>query len=191
MENDKFSLRDGEELLWEGRPGAGIVFRTYDLFFVPFSIVWTGIAILWTLIVYLELAPAMIASGKFALEALPFLIIGPLFVIVGLTFTFGRFVFDRIRRARTRYAVSNKRAIIQRGRRSVEIDSMPITESLRVKVKGRAVGDILFGEGYGIWAYFLWTPQSWGAPHPFMFERIKDVRVVYDLILDIQGRNSG
>lgn len=190
MENEIFSLREGEDLLWQGRPPGGVIFRTYDLFFVPFSLVWTGFAIFWTLIVYFELAPAMISSGKLEPEALPFLIIGPLFVMIGLTITFGRFVFDSSRRAKTRYAVTNKRAIIQKkGGRRAEIDSMPITRGLRLKVNGSQVGNIMFGEGYGIFSYFTWAPQSFGPPHPFMFERIKDVRTVYDLILEVQDQS--
>lgn len=189
MEEETFSLRDGEVLLWHGQPPRGVIFRAYDIFFLPFSLVWTGFAIFWTLIVYLELAPAMIASGKIAPEALPFLIIGPVFVVIGLTITFGRFVIDSSRRTKTRYAVTNKRAIIQKVGRRAEIDSMPITRGLRVKINGSQAGDIMFGEGYGILSYLTWAPQSFGPPHPFIFERIKDVRTVYDLILEIQDRS--
>ncbi|OFX00348.1 MAG: hypothetical protein A3E78_02965 [Alphaproteobacteria bacterium RIFCSPHIGHO2_12_FULL_63_12] len=190
MEHDGFALREGEELLWQGRPPGGVIFRTYDIFFVPFSIIWTGFAIFWTLIVYLELAPKMFGGGKLEPEAFAFLIIGPLFVIVGLTTTFGRFVFDRNRRVKTRYAVTNKRAIIlKKGESRAEIDSIPITRSLRVKVNGSQAGNIIFGEGYGFFSYLTWAPQSFGPPHPFIFERIQGVRVVYDLILEIQDRS--
>lgn len=96
MENEQILLRDGEELLWQGRPPTGIIFRTYDLFFVPFSILWTSFAIFWTLIVYLELAPQVFASGTFAPEAIPFLVIGPVFVAFGLSFTIGRFFLTAI-----------------------------------------------------------------------------------------------
>lgn len=188
MEHDGFALREDEELLWQGRPPGGVIFRTYDIFFVPFSIIWTGFAIFWTLIVYLEFAPEMIASGEIEPEAIPFLIIGPFFVIVGMSFTVGRFFIDSMRRSRTRYAITNKRAIIRRIKREEEIDSLPITRSLKVKMKGRSVGDILFGEGNPI-SFFMSPMQIAGPPHPFMFERIPDVRAVYDLILEIQDRS--
>ena len=186
MDIDIFSLREGEDLLWQGRPPVGVIFRTYDLFFLPFSLVWTGFAIFWTLIVYAELAPVAISSGKLEPVALPFLIIGPLFVLAGLSFTFGRFVFDSARRARTRYAITNKRAIIQRG---MDINSLPITRSLKVRIRGRRTGDIMLGEGDGL-AFFMSPMRFAGPPHPFMFERIKDVRTVYDLILEVQDRST-
>ena len=188
MEDDKIPLREGEQLLWQGRPPGGIIFRTYDLFFVPFSIVWTGFAIFWTLIVYLELALSVISDGKIEPATIPSLIIGPFFVVVGLSFTVGRFLIDGMRRARTRYAITNKRAIIRRGKHGEEIDSLPITRSLKVKMRGRSVGDILLGEDSPL-TFFMSPMQFSGPPHPFMFERVKDVRAVYDLILEIQDRS--
>jgi hypothetical protein len=39
-------LDSGEKLLWAGRPAQGIVFTRQDWFFIPFSAVWLGIAVL-------------------------------------------------------------------------------------------------------------------------------------------------
>ena len=36
-----------EELLWTGRPPAGIRLRRADIYLIPFSLMWAGLAILW------------------------------------------------------------------------------------------------------------------------------------------------
>ena len=33
-------LESGERLIWSGRPGGGIRFRTHDLLLIPFGLVW-------------------------------------------------------------------------------------------------------------------------------------------------------
>lgn len=67
---------------------------------------------------------------------------------------------------------------------------MPISADLRIIVKGRNVGDIMLGGERGILALLTWQMPIWGPSHPFMFERITDVRAVYELILKVQDRNS-
>lgn len=35
-------LGPGETILWAGRPSGGIQFHGYDLFLIPFTLVWAG-----------------------------------------------------------------------------------------------------------------------------------------------------
>ena len=38
-------LESGERLLWAGRPAQAIVFTPPDWYFIPFSVVWFGVAL--------------------------------------------------------------------------------------------------------------------------------------------------
>ena len=41
-------LNTSEQLLWAGRPPLGLMFRTVEVFLIPFSVLWGGFAIFWT-----------------------------------------------------------------------------------------------------------------------------------------------
>src|SRR6476661_7016829 len=86
-----------EEALWTGQPRQGIVFRAPDIFFIPFTLIWCGMAV--TAFAAMLIAP----KGP----PLPFAIIPSLFVLIGLYLVFGRFWVDARQRARTFYAVTN------------------------------------------------------------------------------------
>src|SRR4051812_19863506 len=93
-------LSTGEELVWSGRPRAGIRLSGPDLFLIPFSLVWCGFAVFWEKSVL-----GMGAPGFFPL-------FGLVFVVVGLYLVFGRFIADAIRRGKTFYGLTPRRAII-------------------------------------------------------------------------------
>jgi len=100
-------LRQGEQLLWAGRPDPGVRFTGADAFLVPFSILWGGFAVFWELA-----AISQVKQPIFVLWGIPF-------VLVGLYFIFGRFIFKRRRKLATVYALTNRRAIVCTGDRSV------------------------------------------------------------------------
>lgn len=88
-------LDTNEKLLWTGRPKTGIVFRTADIFLIPFSLLWCGFAIFWVTM-------ASQASIFFAMFGIPF-------VVIGLMLVFGRFIIDAKLRAHTYYGLTNNR----------------------------------------------------------------------------------
>lgn len=100
-------LRQGERLLWVGRPDPWVRFTSADAFLVPFSILWGGFAIFWMIS-----AITMAQQPFFALWGIPF-------VLVGLYFIFGRFIFKKRRKLRTVYGLTDRRAIVCVGDRSV------------------------------------------------------------------------
>src|SRR5215813_8507784 len=91
--NLRQNLDSNERLIWAGKPKHGILFRTSDIFLVPFSLLWGGGAIFWE-----TTALATNAPFFFKLWGIPF-------VLVGLYLIFGRFLIDAKRRANTIYGI--------------------------------------------------------------------------------------
>ena len=171
----EFSLDRGERQLWAGVPRQGIAFRGSDVFMIPFSLLWCGFAIFWEMQVSTTGAP-----GFFLLWGIPF-------VLAGLYITVGRFFLDARRRARTAYAVTSDRVIINSGLFA------PTTKSLNVRTisdvtlqeRPNGTGTITFGAVSpfaGMYAGMSWR----GIPQTPSFEMIPDARRVYNIIREAQ-----
>jgi hypothetical protein len=76
-----------EKLLWAGRPPLGVVFRSFDIFYIPFSIFWVGFV---SLFVALTIAEGEIIGVLFCIP----------FVLVGLYLIFFRFLVDAKQRGK-------------------------------------------------------------------------------------------
>ena len=103
-------IEHDESLLWLGKPKTGIVFRTSDIFLVPFSLIWCGFVVFWCASVA-DISPLMSLFG------VPF-------VLVGLFMVFGRFILDARQRANTVYGITEHRIIIKSGIFSKSIKSI-------------------------------------------------------------------
>ncbi len=93
---NKYIMPD-EYVVWNGRPGKGHLLTSYDIFMIPFSIIWCGFAILWETIAFTSSA-----SLFFKLWGIPF-------ICVGLFMLFGRFILKSYIRKETIYVITNKR----------------------------------------------------------------------------------
>jgi hypothetical protein len=165
-------LLTGERLLWAGRPKLGLVLRWSDLYVIPLSLAWLGLALVSDLGRLLD-----------SLSLLEGFWLVP-FVLLGLYFVLGRFLVDAFIRARTHYAVASRRILILRsGRfgelRSVELDYLPM---LDLEERGER-GTIVFDTGP--------DPSPWRHDGPahipaldkgMRFYRIEQPRIVYDLV---------
>lgn len=165
-------LEPGERLLWSGRPQGGRLLRRRDAVAVPFVLLWCVGAFL------MAWDPDRGAPDPLA----------AFFVAGGLYLLFGRFVLDAHRRARTAYALTNRRVVIVSEARGRHVVSVPLATLQHVGLAelrhGR--GDIVLGPG---------EPEGfWGggrsrAERPTL-EAIEGARHVYELLRRAQHEGS-
>lgn len=173
MDSDDFSgrLLPGERVIWSGRAGAGIMFTAQDIFLVPFSLIWCGFAVFWT----------VMASGHGA--PVFFDVFGLAFVCVGVYFVAGRFVVDAWIRSGLRYAVTDRRALILRSGPLSDFTAVSLDRlaDIRLKEEANGRGTIRFGRSAGVWGGrgVSWSPALDPTP---AFLAIDDVRRVFDLV---------
>jgi hypothetical protein len=95
-------VRPGEQLLWCGRPDPRLWFTGADLYVIPFSLVWCGFAIFWTV-------GASRTGGPL------FGLFGVIFVAMGLYLVAGRFFYKHYRKKQTVYGITTQRALVATG----------------------------------------------------------------------------
>jgi hypothetical protein len=170
-------LLPAERILWTGRPSQGLALHPSDIFFIPFSLLWTGIV----LFMFLEAWNSPFGGGPDL-----FLL---LFLAVGLYAVIGRFFHDAAIRKSTAYALTDQRVLLLQGNGSkfvsLDVHRLP---RLELSEHRDGTGTIAFDSAnhffmgfsrYGGWEW--WVP-SLGAPSRFF--RIADPRTVYQLIRD-------
>lgn len=163
-------LLSGERLLWAGRPSRGIRLSAADVFLVPFSLVWGGFAIFWTLGAWWAGAPAFFVAFGFP------------FVAFGLYFIFGRFVHDAWVRGRTLYAVTNQRVLILRGGGRLIGRDIGRLSTLEIEQSGGGRGTIRFEPSPFGSSRFADSGRIPLASRDDAFDAIDQPRLVYDLI---------
>jgi uncharacterized membrane protein len=129
-------LSSAERIEWVGRPDPAKHFTRGDVFLVPFSIMWGGFSIFW------EASAISGGAGPFfALWGIPF-------VVIGLYFIFGRFIYKARRKRRTIYAVTNRRVMtIVKGRHdeSVEATYLRSIPNISTSAVSNGDGSVEFG----------------------------------------------
>src|SRR5262249_45574969 len=109
---------------------------------------------------------------------------GSMFVAVGLFMALGRFALDAWLRARTSYAVTDKRILIARAGpfshfTSLDLDRLP---DVNLDGAGRARGTIRFGQpAFSNRSLSGWAPSPDPTPQ---FLAIEDASRVFDLIMN-------
>lgn len=173
-------LEPNERLLWSGTPRGGIKLRAQDAVLIPFSVLWCGFAIFWTVSVSSTNAPAF------------FKLWGLMFVGIGLFFVFGRFFTDSRKRRNTFYGVTNRRVLILSGLAGKELRSLNLRAIPEILLKQHADGSgtISFGSATfpGNGAF-----RGWPGSEKYLlpaFEFIDDPQAVHRLVL-AQQENGG
>jgi hypothetical protein len=178
-------LNQEETLLWSGQPRQGIVFRAYDIFLIPFSLMWGGFAIFWEFTAIFGIPHSKAPT--------PVIILFPLwgipFVLVGLYLIFGRFIVDAKRRMKTYYGLTSQRIIIVSGIFSRKVKSMNLRTLTDISLdeKSNGTGTITFGPPPPM------AQWSGGTAWPGMtnmvpsFELIQNAKEVYEKVRNAQS----
>jgi hypothetical protein len=144
-----------------------------DVFLIPMSLVWCGFIVFWeSNVLRIPNAPIMMV------------VIGGVFLLVGLYLIVGRFFVDAWIRAGMNYALTDRRILILRSRPSVKLQSVSLDRlpeaTLNETSNGR--GSIRFGAPVAIWGnrsmggMGSWTPALDPTPQ---FLAIDDVKKVF------------
>lgn len=171
-------LQKDESLLWVGKPKQGVQLKTSDIFVIPFSILWLGFAVFWTV------GATKSGGVLFGLFGIPF-------VLIGLMIAFGRFTIDSYRRKNTVYGLTESRVIIRSGIFSVSVTSRNIHLQEQISLtegKGN-YGTISFG-GDSL-ANNVTESMSWwpGVEVNPSLESIEEAKNVYNRIIRLQQEN--
>jgi hypothetical protein len=162
----------GEHIIWSGKPKPGLMFSSRDAFLIPFSMLWTGFAIFWTI---------MMASTR---AGLGFALYGLAFVAIGVLITAGRFFVDAWLRGGTHYAVTDRRILILRPKpfgdfTAIALDRLP---DARLSERKDGYGTLRFGQRASLSAgngFSVWLPSLDPTPQ---FLAISNARRVFNMI---------
>src|SRR5262245_43215078 len=166
-------LAPDERLIWFGQPRRGFVLRAIDVFVIPFSLMWGGIAIF---------AQVSVLTSDTTILSILFVL--PFFV-VGLYLLFRRFILDAKRRGATCYGITNERIIIistlfSRNIRSVDLRTLDVI-SLNEKSDGS--GTITFGLASRRYYGYDGTRFPGLGQHTIpQFEMIQNAKSVYETV---------
>ncbi len=167
-------MRD-ENVIWAGQPKQGVYFSPADLLLIPFSLVWCSGAISWEVLV------ASHPPYFFALFGLPL-------VATGLYIAAGRFFVDAHTRARTFYAVTNRRVLILAAWPTRRVTSLDLAKCPEISLRERpdGTGTIFLGKRSrtGFIEDSSWPRKRRSGP---VFRRIGDVRKVFESIQDARA----
>jgi hypothetical protein len=171
-EADQFraQLGPGESILWAGKPAQGVLFTSRDILLIPFSIFWLGFVCVWLF--------GVVSTGA----PMEFLLVGMLFLVVGLGVMVGRFALDAFVRANTSYAVTTERVMINREGPFGDFTAIALKRlpTVKLKPRGGGRGTIVLGQSTSPWVQIsIWTPSL--DPTPQLIA-IADAQRVYALI---------
>ncbi len=169
-------LTPGESVLWAGMPGQGLRFVRADIWSSLFSIVWLGFV--------LAAGTGLLISKAGNKTTMPVFILVP-FLAVGLYQLIFRHFWDMYVRSTSRYAVTNYRLLVVRGKRSTSsaIGNLP---QLTLDKNLDGSGTINFSPAFAL---------SKGSQYPGLgadmsFRFIKDAQTVFDLIIKQQSKQT-
>ncbi len=131
-------LAPGETILWQGRPVAGIDWRSLWDGRTPFGLIFAGFALFW-----ITMARRMTGDDGGVLSLFP--LFGLPFLLVGLYLAFGRLLWEAHARARTHYTLTDRAGFVATelfGRRNLE--RYPLGPDMRLTLEDGTPGTVWF-----------------------------------------------
>lgn len=177
----KSDLMKDEIVLWKGHPNPSKHFTSKDIFLVPFSLMWGGGAIFWEYMVLTKFDSFSDSKIIFPLWGIPF-------VLLGLYFIFGRFIFKYKSKLHTKYFVTNFRVLIYKNLFSKSLTSLSLdTVPINMNQNNDGTGSLFFGNNSGVGNFYANTGMDFftsygGVTHAFY--DIDDVKSVHQLIIN-------
>ena len=178
-------LLSSETIEWTGKPNPAIMFHSEDWGFIPFSLLWGGFAIFWL----------VSASGIWDIwtnhpnRSFEYfgLIWGTPFALVGQYMIWGRFLYERWKKRRTYYALTNRRAlIVMDGIRSKSSSSAYFEHLSMVDKQVRSDGNGRISFGGPVVGHFRWGKNN--PPRPPTFDDVDDADSVYQIAAQLHDK---
>ncbi len=177
-----------EKILWDGQPETSVLFTNMDVFLIPFSLLWGGFAIFWELgVLFMKTESGEGAPIVFALFGIPF-------VLIGLYFIFGRFIYKNWKKRKTYYAITNKRVLVLTKSRSRDLQAAYINTipSINKSVRSSSIGTVKFGASSFFSSMYANTGMDffgsfYGQDVPTFYD-IKDANKVYEMVNELRNK---
>ncbi len=175
-------LAPDEKLLWCGRPKQGWFLRSGDGRMLALGVIFTAFPLL--------LLSIVIANPENVKSPLAYVIL-PLFSLIGLYMSAGRFLIDSWLRRGIYYGLTEGRALFVSiiPTTSVEIVALWNVQEVKFSEYSDGTGDIQLGPD-GPWNtvwYRGWHLPGMKESIPPMFERIENAKSVYEMIRKAQA----
>lgn len=168
-------LREGELIVWTGRPKSGIRLIESDRIFLPMSIILIGFS------GFLDYVMIYYQPGIF------YILITATLNIIAVYTSFGRFILSKMRRERTFYCITNQR-ILKHIKQSPlpKWSTLPLKnlEKIEYTHEHDGTGFILFGDTNPLFPWLLGSINFSKEEFPGL-EMIEDVKKVYELIISL------
>lgn len=172
-------LPQHEVLLWAGKPRQGLVFRHFDRYLIPFSILWFALAVYWEILAFdvVEETASSMAATFYPLSGIPF-------VLLGLYALIGRFVVDQKRRANTCYGLTDTQAIIISGRLKPQLKQLDLQAHPLISLSEEqdGYGSITFAHDTSVPMTDSTDIEELHSTDSVTFEMIADAHKVHALI---------
>ncbi|MFZ5353380.1 MAG: hypothetical protein ACOZCL_11770 [Bacillota bacterium] len=140
-------LSIGEQVLWSGKPKLSVLFNRSDILFIPFSIIWCVIAIIWELKALDIFSDLIGKTQKVNIVVAIFPLIGLVAVVFGLYLCIGRLIYKYWSKKNTDYYITNERILIINNKSTKSFKEMYIKSipSISKYMTKNGSGNIYFG----------------------------------------------